>query len=396
MNEETQEQSLDKETTKPTAALLAAGLLAACQEKAGQPPTTEEGEVDIEANCACGGPGAGPGPGPGPGPGAPATPAPPQVTVDGRQFSVLEGPQVELGVTPMMNTTQTLSDGTALRVWSFLPLGAGGGLAGFNSDRAVPAPCLDFVQGQAATLSLSSMMPHSIHLHGLDVDQANDGVPSLSGFVGMATPMSFGRVNGLTSLGTRFDYQFTPAHAGTFIYHCHVDTVLHLEMGMTGTVIVRPADGSQTIAGQPYDVEYLWQLQTFDSRWHRFNVSGPGLASYRPDYFLINGRDGADLLDDASVRLQALPGQVILLRLVNLGYPTAEVTLAGLEFQVVASDGRDLPEPLPVTRLRIGAGERYDCLLSLPQGFAGEAAVDYLDMRGVSVLGQAVTSVLAL
>ncbi len=61
-------------------------------------------------------------------------------------------------------------------------------------------------------------MPHSIHLHGLDVDQANDGVPSTSGYVagmGGGGMMNFGRVGGYTNLGSPFTYTFTAAPAAT-------------------------------------------------------------------------------------------------------------------------------------------------------------------------------------
>ena len=98
-------------------------------------------------------------------------------------------------------------------------------------------------------------LPHTIHFHGLDVDQQNDGVPATSFSVSQGS----------------YTYNFTAPHAGTYQYHCHVDTHQHYEMGMFGTVIIRPSDGNTTNiwdGGPAFDKEYIWQLTTFDSTWH--------------------------------------------------------------------------------------------------------------------------------
>jgi FtsP/CotA-like multicopper oxidase with cupredoxin domain len=114
--------------------------------------------------------------------------------------------------------------------------------------------------------------------------------------------MTFGRVRDYTDLGSPFTYSFPAPHAGTYMYHCHVDTVLHVEIGMYGTVIIRPTDGSNVIVwtgGPAFDKEYIWHLHTFDSSWYSRKGDLGGMAdsshatvSHRPDYFIINGRDG--------------------------------------------------------------------------------------------------------
>jgi FtsP/CotA-like multicopper oxidase with cupredoxin domain len=247
----------------------------------------------------------------------------------------------------------------------------------------------------------------------MDVDQANDGVPSTSGYVARMRRggmMNFGRVSGYNNLGSPFTYTFTAPHAGTYMYHCHVDTVLHLEMGMYGTVIIRPPDGSTDVAwtgGPAFDKEYIWHLHTFDSSWHsrmgggmsgmgRMGgmVSGPGTVRHRPDYFMINGRDGSDILIDTATAIEAGPGQQVLIRLNNVGYQPALVQLGGLEFDVIASDGRPLAQPLRTTSQLITPGERYDILLTMPLTGSRTAAVDYYHIRGDdTLLGTAVTSI---
>ena len=47
----------------------------------------------------------------------------------------------------------------------------------------LPSPTLEFKENDSIQLdmwNLSQGPPHTIHLHGLDVDQENDGVPALS------------------------------------------------------------------------------------------------------------------------------------------------------------------------------------------------------------------------
>ncbi|MDH5480235.1 MAG: multicopper oxidase domain-containing protein, partial [Nitrosomonas sp.] len=274
---------------------VAVGVLNACAESS--PPINKPVDDKILEECAC----MGGTPPPGAGPGAGVTPTPPATValpayVGSRRFRSVIGPSLTLATTMGM-TTQTLSDGRNLPVWAFSDTALN---SGFNGNRSIPGPTLEINQGQLANFTLSSAMPHTIHWHGLDVDQANDGVPSTSGFVAQAIPPmgNFGRLDpAWVLLGPQYTYSFTAPHAGTYMYHCHVDTVLHMEMGMSGTVIVRPADGNENVlwlAGPSFDVEYVWQLHTVDSRWHSSSpmaASGANTVRHRPNYFLINGKD---------------------------------------------------------------------------------------------------------
>ncbi len=275
----------------------------------------------------------------------------------------------------------TMPDGNTFPVWGFSTT---------PGRVVVPAPTLTVNEGDWVRLTLRNMtmMEHTIHPHGLDVDTLNDGVPHTSFTV---PPMG------------SYTYQFTARHAGTYAYHCHVNTVLHQQMGMYGAFIVMPADGSQRAwtGGPAFDKQYVWVLSEFDSAWHRAAgmMGGPpvgnvNFASYNPDYFLINGKADPETLSDASTAIVADRGQRVLVRLINMGYLNQRVSLGALLFRVIASDGRPLPRSYEASRIVLAPGERYDVLVAVPQEPGVHTAqVDYLSLYDGSVLGVARTQI---
>ncbi len=77
----------------------------------------------------------------------------------------------------------------------------------------------------------------------------------------------------------------------------------------------------------------------------------------------------------------------MLIRLNGVGYQPARVTLDGLSFDVIASDGRPLPEAIAATEWMIAPGERYDLLLTMPPSGSYTASVEYFNPRLEKVLG---------
>ena len=303
--------------------------------------------------------------------------------------------------------TQLMADGRAIRVWGF----SNSAGAAFNNDpnRLCPGPVIEAVEGQPMTIALRSQLPHTLHLHGLDVDQANDGAPITSGFVSQMDPEAPGTPPSSRILkppgvwlGNPFEYQFVAPHAGTYMYHCHVDTVLHTEMGMAGTIIVRPPSGSKNelwAGGHIFKREYIWQLHTFDSTWHEAALAtGSSTLRYSPDYFMVNGRDGTDILTDPTASIEGYEGEDIVIRLVNLGYQPALVKLGDILFDIVASDGRPLKQLfIDLTpEILVAPGERYDIMFKMPPTGINIASVQYLDIQGRNILGTASPAITSL
>jgi FtsP/CotA-like multicopper oxidase with cupredoxin domain len=293
-------------------------------------------------------------------------------TEGSRTFSYQQAPTT---VRAIMEGRETMADGNRLRTWRFGN--------GFNGDRTVPSPVIEANEGDAVEITLTSMMPHTIHLHGLDVDQQNDGVPATSFVVRDGS----------------YTYRFTAPHAGTYMYHCHVDTNQHFEMGMFGTIIIRPSDGSTNkiwTNGPSFDKEYIWQLTTFDSSWHSGEGGmggGSNLTRYSPDYFMINGKDGGNTLTDATTAISASAGEKVLIRLNGTSYLPGKVRMGGLDFEVVASDGRPLAQSYMTNEQLVCAGERYDIILTMPSSGQYNASIEYLNIQNSAVLGTATTTI---
>lgn len=167
--------------------------------------------------------------------------------------------------------------------------------------------------------------PHTIHLHGLDVDAANDGVPETSvaatpDYTPNPDPISGYPLN--DGAGNVVVYMFTPKNPGSYFYHCHQEADIHVTMGMYGALIVyNPGDAGRftgpapigatdpgTDFGWKYDKDYIMFLTDTDANQHFSEAGmdgtpfgfnnyttaglGPGTfnpVAYSPQYWFVNG-----------------------------------------------------------------------------------------------------------
>ena len=119
------------------------------------------------------------------------------------------------------NGTMVLHDGNITDIFGFAET--------LGESISLPGPTINITEGDSVQIdfwNVSQGAPHTIHLHGLDVNQENDGVPALSYEV---HHMDHGY------------YKFKAPHPGTYIYHCHVVSTIHVQAGMYGVIIVKPS-----------------------------------------------------------------------------------------------------------------------------------------------------------
>ena len=261
-------------------------------------------------------------------------------------------------------------------------------LMGFTSTMSgnidIPGPTLNYFEGDSVELKLRNMSQgasHTIHLHGLDVNQQNDGVPHLSFEVGHNDTKS---------------YFFKAPHPGTYLYHCHVTSALHVQAGMYGLLIVKPNTGINETwdGGFLYDSEYAWMTSELDLEWHEDSIINRPhdtttvqvhLPDYNPEYFLVNGRSEQEL-DNENITVNAAVNEVVLLRLANIGYygNTYHFPMH-LNARIISSDGRPLPSIEFSDSLSIMPGERYQVLLQSTNELETVIGVDYINLNTQTV-----------
>ena len=250
--------------------------------------------------------------------------------------------------------------------------------AALSAEPDLPARTLYCNEGDSVVLNVLSIAQgehHTVHLHGLDVDTRNDGDPMTSFWLEHMQDTT---------------YSFKANHAGTYIYHCHVADVVHVQMGMYGLIVVKAAGGINTAwtGGPVYDKAVNWLTSELDSAWH-MNVPSHDpimdtvfIPPYKPTYFLVNGKSEWQLDNDDSVKISGAAGQKIYLRLANIGYFNNMVVLpAYLNPQIIDSDGRPLPAALTGDTVYVQPGERYGVMLSPAAAVVDSVPIHYINMN---------------
>jgi len=248
---------------------------------------------------------------------------------------------------------------------------------------------------------------HTIHWHGFrNVITFFDGEPT--GSIAVTT-------------GRTFQYIYRPRDPGTYMFHCHVEDVEHVHMGMNGPVWVTPLQNGNTAlypsgkyvyndgdGSTGYDREFpmfcseIWG----DSHWADAHIQLPEWSDYDPDFCLLNGRVYPDTLvpnapfdshttnslspatdsngdpiapgrDSTGARIVGSPdfdrlqfqpysalvtcnaGDRVLLRFANLGFKEAAMTLTGIKMKVVGKDATPMKGRTDATHL-VAADTSYE------------------------------------
>jgi FtsP/CotA-like multicopper oxidase with cupredoxin domain len=265
-------------------------------------------------------------------------------------------------------------DGAELRHWGF---------EDEHKNRGIPSPLIRVREGQIVHTQLKATKgPHTIHHHGIEPDAHNDGVGHTS-----------------FDVNTRYTYQWRATEAGTYFYHCHVNTPLHVQLGLFGGLIVDPETGPGTLwkGGPVYDHERFWVGCAFDPTWaalnHHAGVDGAdvGLNRLNPKYFLINDKGGPESLEDPDIAVRAKTGETILMRLLNANYHPQRWTWDA-DVDCVCSDGRPFVEGgYPLRELTMCPAERYDMILRPRRPGVVRVKVETLHWITGRVLGSAET-----
>lgn len=256
--------------------------------------------------------------------------------------------------------------------WVFAPESQG-----MTSTARLPSPTIRVEEGDRLRITLHNThyFPHTIHFHGTIHPNAIDGVPEIT-----QAPVK---------PGESFTYEFIAKNPGTHMYHCHVQTDVHLLMGLIGMFIIEPNEPKNTFnplvigAGRIQDLskdvkkrytkEYSLVYMDIDSqlnhipatsndpreiekRMHRDYDS----TQRKPNIFLLNGRSFPFTLLDTPIEITS--GERVKLRILNAGEQTVYLHTHGHHPLITHLDGYPLPSKMRYHRdvFTIGPSQRID------------------------------------
>ena len=304
------------------------------------------------------------------------------------------------GVVPTFDIAPGIQPG----MWVFAPKSRGMATSSFVGTDAnpllrAPSPVIRVEQGDIIWIQLENThyFPHTIHLHGVDhpwVDssgEGNDGVPQTS--------------DKFVLPGQSKTYEIRPRQPGTFVYHCHVQTHVHLAMGLVGMFVVeenRPNNWVQTFnvgAGQvrhpskaileEYDSEYDLHYHAMDKELHSIiqEFNDPRLIAKKmnreyemnnstEDYYTLNGRSFPYTLresiivaePDQNIKLRVFNSSGELLALHTHGHKATITHYDGIEHNPIAQITRDVYDIAPAQRNDLKINTTDDGLHSYGQG----------------------------
>lgn len=261
----------------------------------------------------------------------------------------------------------------------------------FNDQ--VPGPEIRVQQGDKVRVKFKNKteLNHTIHWHGLHVPWRMDGVP----YVNQMPVMP----------GQEFVYEFKAEPYGTHFYHCHWGTLLHMQSGMFGSLIIENRD--DPIRKQfPYEREYTLVYSAHDTNFIRNELNGmlsrmkermyliktgrfnkerfavfdtkdelvqaiqngyqpPYVFNRRapadlpqPNFFTVNGKSYP-----STPNIYIREGENIRVRLINAGTEEHFLHLHGHDFWLACDDGLPVPQPWQQNTLRLSPGKTLDIII---------------------------------
>jgi CopA family copper-resistance protein len=259
----------------------------------------------------------------------------------------------------------------------------------------IPAPILEFTEGDTAIIRVHNMMKMetSIHWHGILLPNKEDGVPYLT-----TSPVEPGKT---------YTFSFPLIQSGTYWYHSH--TMLQEQSGLYGSIVIHPAQPEPQLKEyvlllsdwtdeNPHQVmRYLkrggeWYaikkgaLQSYGEaiaagafkdklkqEWQRMPAMDVSDVYYNK--FLLNGQETNEFKD-------AKPGEIIRLRIINGSASTYfNLQYANSYMRIIAADGINVT-PVNVNKLEIAIAETYDVLITVPETGAAELRATSWDVTG--------------
>ncbi len=255
------------------------------------------------------------------------------------------------------------ADGGAIHFWGYQEDSNLGGLPA-GALPQYPGPTLIIAQNSVVTIALTNELPFG---HRASIVFPGHSVTASGGSPGLITQESTGPADTVT-------YAFTASEPGTYTYYSGTQTEFQVEMGLMGTIIVRPPNNDWAYNDEAtyFDHENLFMLTSMDTLIHQQaeqgNFAEIDMTSRWPVYWFINGRAAPDDLVGAKVAWlphqpynstpRMTPGQKMLVRIVGGDLDQHPLHLHGNHYREIARYGRLLKTNSGV----LGSRQRFTTL----------------------------------
>ncbi len=238
---------------------------------------------------------------------------------------------MQQGLVTITNSPDTNFGATTLSVWGFAS--SENPLAG---TKVIPGTTINAEIGNSFTVSVKNNLSatHNFNIAKLPADEIQPA---------MGMPIA---------MGETVTYTITPTTPGIYLYDDSLNNGVNRSLGLFGVMIVRPEPihGNVVWEGGPgYDKEVTWVITDMDyPNWNQIALSNGAdqvdTTRYKANYFLMNGMNGFQAMQDDQTTIHGQVGETILVRIANAGQYSQSLHFHGNHFQVISRNGIQLSD----------------------------------------------------
>ncbi|MET0729524.1 MAG: multicopper oxidase domain-containing protein [Acidimicrobiales bacterium] len=242
-----------------------------------------------------------------------------------------------------LEPSEVLADGTkvfdltaAITEWEREP---GDVVDAWTYNGTVPGPMIRLAVGEKAKIRLTNDLPIAtdLHLHGLNVDLASDGVAPFT-----QDPIEPGET---------YTYDYVADEQAVAMFHPHFHSQIGMPNGMFGTILVGdvrlPRGQTVGLEAIPADLQIAQEIPMV--------VNDSGVIG-----FSLNGKSFP-----GTAPLVAKTGDWVLVHYYNEGNMAHPMHMHQFDQIVVAKDGYPIDNPYTADVVNVAPGERYSVLIQL-------------------------------
>lgn len=164
-------------------------------------------------------------------------------------------------------------------------------------------------------------------------------------------------------------YTFTVDRAGSFLFFDELNGDTSKMMGLTGPMVVAPADGSARLMpdGALLDRQYTLMLSELDAGINRSGNGAGNIVDYEPNYYFVNGLSYPQVRSDLSTDLIMGQGEKVGIRLINGGLIFNSMHFHGYHVSVINRNRSVESAVINKDTVLVSPGECVDVIVDVNQ-----------------------------